>query len=154
MTLGVCGIYMMITHRVLGSGLNAANDWVWWLPFVSTESVSGMEQYYVTLMYRVHLIVPLLLGLALLWFAWHIVNWPTFADFLIATEAEINKVSWTTRKRLVTDTIVVLVTVAFLTTFLFLVDIMWIRVLSNPIVRVLNVDIRGEQQKQQEKTVW
>ena len=32
-------------------------------------------------------------------------------DFLIATEAEMNKVSWTTRKRLVKDTIVVLVTV-------------------------------------------
>ena len=52
-------------------------------------------------MFKVHLVVPLLLSAGLIWFAWRIVNWPTFADFLIATEAEINKVSWTTRKRLV-----------------------------------------------------
>ena len=41
----------------------------------------------------------------------------------IATEAEINKVSWTTRKRLIQDTTVVLVTVFLFTLFLFVVDI-------------------------------
>ncbi len=33
-----------------------------------------------------------------LWLAWRVVNVPSFADFLIATEAELNKVSWTTRR--------------------------------------------------------
>ena len=52
----------------------------------------------------------------LLWRAWRgMVNFPAFADFLIATEAEMNKVSWTTRKRLVQDTIVVLTTVVLMT---------------------------------------
>ena len=51
--------------------------------------------------------VPLILIAATLWFAWRAVNYPTFGDFLIATEAEINKVSWT-REALIRDTIVVL----------------------------------------------
>jgi preprotein translocase SecE subunit len=150
LTIGICGIYTMVTHRALGSGLSGDNDWFWRVPFMATETIT----YQLPLIYKIHLIVPLLLAIALLWFAWRVTNWPTFADFLIATEAEINKVSWTTRKRLVTDTIVVLVTVFFLTTYLFLVDIAWIQILSNRVVSVLYVDIRGEQQKQLEKTLW
>src|SRR6202021_1088653 len=50
--------------------------------------------------------VPLLLLAMSIWFAWRVVNLPPFADFLIATEAELNKVSWTTRKKLYQDTIV------------------------------------------------
>jgi len=71
----------------------------------------------------------LLLGLAL-WVSWRIVNLPTFADFLIATEAEMNKVSWTTRKRLYQDTIVVLATMFLLAGYLFIVDQVWSHVLS------------------------
>jgi preprotein translocase subunit SecE len=69
--------------------------------------------------------VPLILSLLSFWLAYRVVNYPTFADFLIATEAELNKVSWTTRKRLIQDTIVVLVTVILLTVFLFVVDQIW-----------------------------
>jgi preprotein translocase SecE subunit len=81
--------------------------------------------------------VPLLLIGASLWLAWRSVNYPTFADFLIATEAEINKVSWTTRKALIRDTIVVLVCLLLLTMFLFVVDVFWNFVLSREVVRVL-----------------
>lgn len=106
------------------------------------------------LLYRINVTVPLFLSVVLIWFAWRVVNWPVFADFLIATEAEMNKVSWTTRKRLFQDTIVVLVTVFILTTFLFAIDILWIKLLGNPLIRVLQVDVRAEQMKQQEKTQW
>lgn len=74
--------------------------------------------------------VPLILIVAVLWLAFRIVNFPPFADFLIATEAELNKVSWSTRKRLVQDTIVVLVTVLLFTLFLLVVDAAWSFVLS------------------------
>jgi preprotein translocase SecE subunit len=83
-----------------------------------------------TILPYVALTLPALLVLASVWFAWRMVNVPVFADFLIATEAEMNKVSWTTRKNLVTDTIVVLVTVVLLTTFLFVVDQVWAVVLT------------------------
>lgn len=119
--------------------------------------------YFLPLMHKIHVTVPLVLAALLIWMSWRVVNWPIFADFLIATEAEINKVSWTTRKRLFQDTIVVLVTVAILTTFLFLIDIMWVWILTGcpwngkpmvPFVQVLQVDLSAEQRKQQEKTQW
>jgi len=56
---------------------------------------------------------------------------------LIATEAEMNKVSWSTRRRLYQDTIVVLVTLAIMTLFLFVVDMFWGWLLSRSIVGVL-----------------
>ena len=81
--------------------------------------------------------VPLLLVVASVWLSWRSVNIPDFADFLIATEAEMNKVSWSTRKRLVQDTIVVLLTVFLLTAFLFVVDWFWGTLLSSWPINVL-----------------
>lgn len=71
------------------------------------------------------------------WLAWRVVNYPTFADFLIATEAEINKVSWSSRKALYRDTIVVLVSLVLLTLFLFVVDMFWSWFLSQEWVMIL-----------------
>ena len=84
----------------------------------------------VTLLPGIQFTIPMLLLAVSLWLAWRIVNMPTFADFLIATEAELNKVSWTTQKRLVQDTIVVLVTVVLMSVFLFGMDWTWKVVLS------------------------
>lgn len=98
------------------------NDWYWTIPFTNPSQ-------YVYLMFKVNAIMPIIFGVLLIWLAYRIVNVPTFADFLIATEAEMNKVSWTTRKRLLQDTVVVLTTVFLFTTFLFVVDIIWIKLL-------------------------
>jgi len=68
------------------------------------------------------------------------VNFPVFADFLIATEAELNKVSWTTRRRLVQDTMVVLTTMLLLTAFLFAMDSLWIKLLSMRWVNVIQTE--------------
>jgi preprotein translocase SecE subunit len=91
----------------------------------------------ITLLPDVQFTVPLLLIAASLWFAWRLVNYPTFADFLIATEAEINKVSWTSRRALIRDTIVVLTCLVLLTVFLFVVDMFWNTLLSREWVGVL-----------------
>lgn len=109
---------------------------------------------YIPLMYKVHIMMPLLLGLLLLWVAYRVVNLPAFADFLIATEAEMNKVSWTTRRRLFQDTIVVLVTVVLMALFLFVVDALWIKILSWGPIGVLKFDTKEEALKQQEKAQW
>src|SRR5205823_12945818 len=50
-----------------------------------------------TLLPHLKFTLPILILAAAMWFAWRVVNQPVFADFLIATEAELNKVSWTTR---------------------------------------------------------
>jgi preprotein translocase SecE subunit len=108
----------------------------------------------IPILYKVHLTLPVILAVLLVWLSWRIVNLPTFGDFLIATEAEMNKVSWTSGKRLKQDTVVVLVTVIILSMFLFVVDLLWITVLSWNWVGVLRVDVRQEALKQQEKTQW
>jgi preprotein translocase SecE subunit len=147
LVIGISGVIMMVSHHWFGSTRAGASDWYWYVPFTN-------QHLYIPLMFRLTILGPLLIGCFVFWFAWRIVNWPLFADFLIATEAEMNKVSWTTRKRLVQDTIVVLVTVVLLTSFLFFVDIAWAWVLSRPLIHVLQVDLKAEQQKQQEKTQW
>ena len=53
------------------------------------------------------------------------VQYPPFVEFLIATEAEMNKVSWTSRADLYRATTVVLVTVTLMSVFLFGVDWIW-----------------------------
>ena len=108
----------------------------------------------IPLLYKVHLTLPLILAGLIIWLSWRVVNLPVFGDFLIATEAEMNKVSWTTPRRLRQDTLVVLVTVILLATFLFVIDLIWINVLSWRVIGVLQVDIRQEALKQQEKTQW
>ena len=61
----------------------------------------------------------LLLGL---WFGWRLINWGTFADFLISVEAEMAKVSWPGRAELKSSTIVVLVVFLFLAGLFLIYD--------------------------------
>ncbi len=60
-----------------------------------------------------------------LWLSFRFVNYPRFADFLIAVEAEMNKVSWPTKKELIRSSLVVLFCILALTTVLFFFDIFW-----------------------------
>lgn len=66
---------------------------------------------------------------ALLLLGWYlafcVVNYPRFADFLIAVEAEMNKVTWPSRKELIRSSIVVLVTIFLLAIILFSYDLFW-----------------------------
>ena len=63
--------------------------------------------------------------LCCLWAAYRLVNIPAFADFLIAVEAEMNKVSWPTRSELFRASIVVLFTIFILATILAGFDFFW-----------------------------
>lgn len=103
----------------------------------------------VTLLPDLQFTVPLLMIAATLWLAWRAVNYPTFADFLIATEAEINKVSWTTRRALIRDTIVVLVSLVLVTLFLFVVDVFWGWLLSREMIAVLPTEAEQQAAKPQ-----
>jgi preprotein translocase SecE subunit len=77
------------------------------------------------------------------------VNVPTFAEFLIATEAEMNKVSWSTRRRLAQDTVVVLLTTLIMTLFLLVVDLFWGWLLSRSTVGVLPSRSTGQHKGQE-----
>jgi preprotein translocase SecE subunit len=109
------------------------------------ELASATVAYqHLTLLPHLRYTLPILLAALALWGAWRIVNVPSFADFLIATEAELNKVSWTSRRRLVQDTIVVLVTVILFTVFLFVVDVAWGKILSWRAIGVLKMPEGGQ----------
>lgn len=66
-----------------------------------------------------------LMFLAGVWMAYRIVNMPAFADFLIAVEAEMNKVSWPTRGELFRASLVVLLTILVLAVVLYFFDLFW-----------------------------
>lgn len=74
--------------------------------------------------------VPAVTGAVLGWLIYRIVQYPQFAEFLIATEAEMNKVSWTTKEDLYRSSIVVLATVAVLAIYLYVVDAFWLFLLK------------------------
>ena len=124
--VGGSGVYSLFRHESLGVG-----DWTMRIPFTGDPGVI------ITALTDIQYAVPVLLAALVFWFAWRAVNMPTFADFLVATEAEMNKVSWSSRKRLVQDTIVVLVTCVILTAFLLIVDLFWGWLLSQSWIGVL-----------------
>jgi preprotein translocase SecE subunit len=78
----------------------------------------------------------LILGLGF-WFSWRLVNVPLFAEFLISTDGEMNKVSWTSWKKLMQDTVVVLTTLVMFAVLLFVMDIAWKQILSSNLIGVL-----------------
>jgi preprotein translocase SecE subunit len=108
----------------------------------------------IILMPAVQYTVPLLILAGTIWLAWRVVNLPVFADFLIATEAEMNKVSWTTRKRLVQDTIVVLVTVVLMAGFLFGTDMVWSALLRSKVINVLQINDQHQETTDRDRPLW
>ncbi|HEX3356272.1 MAG TPA: preprotein translocase subunit SecE [Tepidisphaeraceae bacterium] len=70
--------------------------------------------------------------------AYTIMNKPTNADFLIATDSEMKKVNWTSREELIGSTKIVIIFVFLITMILFVTDIVfgyifyWLKVLKQP----------------------
>jgi preprotein translocase subunit SecE len=75
--------------------------------------------------------VPTVLLFLGLWLGYRLVNLPTFADFLIAVEAEMNKVSWPSKTELIRASMVVIILMFGLTIVLFSYDIILAWVLKN-----------------------
>lgn len=81
--------------------------------------------------WSLHYAVPGLVLVVGLWICFRVVNWPRFADFLIAVEGEMAKVKWPSRGELIRSSIVVLVTLALLTLSLWVFDLIWSFLLIN-----------------------
>ena len=82
-------------------------------------------------------------GVALigLWLVFRIVNYPRFANFLIAVEGEMDKVSWSDADYLKRATGVVLGTMLLLGTILWAYDFFWFRLFS--LIHILDADALG-----------
>jgi len=68
---------------------------------------------------------PLVFAVVGGWLAFRLVNRARFADFLIAVEAEMAKVSWPSRRELYRSSLVVLITMFGLAAVLYAYDIFW-----------------------------
>jgi len=104
-----------ITRQVTFAGLALAIGLGLWR-LSSIMAGKGMAYQYA---------LPGLLLLAALWACYRVVNLPAFADFLIAVEAEMNKVSWPTRFELFRASLVVLMLIFALAIILFAFDYSW-----------------------------
>jgi preprotein translocase subunit SecE len=69
--------------------------------------------------------VPLAVLAIGLWASFRVVQLPSFADFLISVEAEMNKVSWPSRTELFRSSIVVMLMIFILAFVLLIFDLMW-----------------------------
>jgi preprotein translocase subunit SecE len=92
-------------YEVIGSGVYGINTW--------------------TSFRTVQIFAPAIMIILGMWFAFRLVNWPKFADFLISVEAEMTKVSWPTQTELYRASMVCIFTMAFLAILLFAYDLIW-----------------------------
>jgi len=71
----------------------------------------------------IYIIAGLLVAFGL--FVWYMMNKPTNADFLIATDSEMKKVNWTSRRELIGSTKVVIIFMFLIAFLLFAFDIVF-----------------------------
>ncbi|MFP4139269.1 MAG: preprotein translocase subunit SecE [Planctomycetota bacterium] len=95
--------------------------------YVLSEQLAAMSAY---LQYGIPVLVVAAIAAATFWF----VNRPRSADFLIATEGEMKKVSWSSKKEIFGSTKVVIVTAFIMAAILFGADQVFIN-----LFRALNV---------------
>jgi len=71
--------------------------------------------------------IYIIAGLAIAWglFVWYMMNKPTNADFLIATDSEMKKVNWTSKRELIGSTKVVIIFMFLIAFLLFAFDIIF-----------------------------
>jgi preprotein translocase subunit SecE len=74
--------------------------------------------------------LPLVILAAGVWASFRIVQLPSFADFLISVEGEMNKVSWPSRGELIRASVVVMVVIFFLAALLFVYDLVLTEILD------------------------
>jgi preprotein translocase subunit SecE len=86
-----------------------------------TLSISSWLAGYHSLQY----VIPGMLIALGCWGSFRVVNLPRFADFLIAVEAEMNKVSWPSKGELYRSSMVVIFVIFALAMVLFGYDIIW-----------------------------
>jgi preprotein translocase subunit SecE len=75
--------------------------------------------------------IPVALILVMAAIVFWLVNRPSSADFLISTEGEMKKVSWSSKKEVIGSTKVVIVTTVILSLMLLAVDMLFIWFFGN-----------------------
>ena len=113
-------VVRQVTFSALGATLLLA-AWQLWAALHSTGRQSFGHWY-------IEYGIPGVLLLGGIWCAFRVVMYPRFADFLIAVEAELNKVSWPSKAELIRSSLVVIFMMFFLAFVLFGFDLFWMTI--------------------------
>ena len=88
--------------------------WIW-------NHLGGIDNEKTMMTARVCVMVGICLVFGVL--SWYLFNKPSVVDFMIATEAEMRKVNWPTRREITVSTVVVIVGTIVMALFLLVVDV-------------------------------
>lgn len=111
-----------IVRQVTAAAIGLAVLLAAWQLF-TTLSVATMPEWAAPLMPKY--VIPGVVLAVGFWLTYRVVNMPTFADFLIAVEAEMNKVSWPSWAELVRASLVVIFVIFSFAAILAFFDYFW-----------------------------
>jgi preprotein translocase subunit SecE len=100
---------------------------LWFVTLVAAWRLYATLYAYPTLQYA----LPFALIVVGLWSSYRLVNYPRFADFLIAVEAEMNKVSWPSWPELTRSSLVVIFVMIALAVAMLAMDSVWTVLFKN-----------------------
>jgi len=110
------GLYKRSQGRIARQATFAA------LTIIVALGAWSLSEYYRDQNLVVRYLVPLGLFAIGAWASFRLVQMPTFADFLISVEGEMNKVSWPSRSELFRASMVVIFVIFFLAAVLYVYD--------------------------------
>jgi preprotein translocase subunit SecE len=96
----------------------------WGLEYLSKLATTPESQ--VVTLQLLRWVFPTLLLVAGIWIGYRTVNYPKIADFLIAVEAEMNKVMWPSQDELVRSSLVVIVLLLSFAAMMWVFDLIWV----------------------------
>jgi preprotein translocase subunit SecE len=107
----------------------AVAAWRWWQTAYGMDllsSLAGAEETQRAVLGVLRWVLPGLLLTVGIWIGYRTVNYPRFADFLIAVEAEMNKVMWPSQDELVRSSLVVIALLLTFAAMMFVFDLAWV----------------------------
>lgn len=111
-------------HTRVGSGMTMGALVVWFAWFLQEKLQTVFTDPTTAKLWLYGIFVSIIVGFGLLGY-WLLALNRKVCDFLIATESEMKKVSWTTRKDIIGSTKVVVFVMVALAIILFLVDLLF-----------------------------
>ncbi|MGV3606937.1 MAG: preprotein translocase subunit SecE [Planctomycetaceae bacterium] len=131
------GIYKKTQGR-MARQLTALAIWAFFLVSFYKLVAAGVPLFGAGTPYKTYILygIPGLFLAAGVWFGYRLVNYPPFADFLIAVEAEMNKVSWPSQREIVRSSVVVIVMMLGLMVVVYGFDLLISFILQLPFINV------------------
>jgi preprotein translocase subunit SecE len=111
------GYYTRLVSAIAGGVVVAIGCYLLWLKLGAVDIASANVRL------LVQVLVPLAVFVMLGWLIYWLVNKPVVADFMIAAEGEMKKVSWSTRKEITVSTIVVIMVVIAMSALMAATDV-------------------------------